>query len=1196
MVMRNNFSKTSASKALTVLMLLLFLPLSLWAQQMTVKGVVSDETGEPVIGASVLVKGTGNGTITDLDGRFTLSDVAKGASIDVSYVGYVTQTVAAAPVLSIVLREDAKTLDDVVVVGYGTQKKSVVTAAIAKVDAGELGNVAPVRVDNALKGLAAGVTVTSSSGQPGAAAQIRIRGIGTINNSDPLYIVDGMPIEGGIDYLNPNDIQSIEVLKDAASGAVYGARAANGVVLVTTKTGTKGKATISYDVNYGWQSAWRHRDVLNASEYAVMMNEGRLNAGMAPLYNDPASYGEGTDWQSLVFNDNAPVKSHQVAISGGSDKGNYMLSGGYYSQDGIVGGNYGRSNYDRLTLRSNNNYTVFDSSAERNWLNSLKLNANISYANIKSTGISTNSEYGSMLGSALALSPILTPYADEAQAAVQEGLVNYVPMYSADGQLYMVPGGNYNEMVNPLASLSMAGSEGWSHKFVMNVGAELQLWDGLKFKTSYGTDLSFWGSDGYTPIYYLGSNNYRTFSSVSSEMDRSSVWQLENLLSYDKTFGQHTVNVILGQSAKKTNGSYYLGGSAYHMKDASRPYISYTDALQEEGEMSIYGGKNANATLASYFARFSYDYAERYMAQATVRRDGSSRFGSNNHWATFPSVSLGWNLHNEPYLDMPSWLSTSKVRFSWGKNGNENIGNFGYTVLTATGNNYLFGSGENMTNGVKASGLANPSLRWEESTQTDVGVDLGFFDGALALTVDYYNKITDGMLMTMNIPSYVGESKPTGNVGKMQNSGVEMEAMYRITAGDFNFRLGGNLTYLKNVLIEYGNDSGWANYDSFQGVGTVSRAQNGYPFPFFYGLQTDGVYQTAEEAAAGPLWSDGTQPVAGDVRFKDISGPDGVPDGVIDDNDRTYIGKGMPDWTYGLNLQMSYKGFDLSAVAQGVWGCQIYDATRRTDISTVNLPSYMLGRWTGGGTSDRLPRFVLGDNHNWVSSDLYVYDGSYFRLKNVQLGYTLPKKLTLKAFIDNFRVYVAGENLLTFTKYHGYDPEISSGGTSLGIDRGVYPQARTFSIGANITFGTKGDKAPVVAPVVKYVESEPVVREVVKEVYRDAPAKGSNPIDDNLYFVIGSSELEAGQAFKLGRLYQVLLENPDMKIEIYGSADSATGTAEINKQLSKARAQVVKDKLTEAGISADRISTAAIIDNNANAAPEENRVAVCIVK
>ena len=654
-----------------------------------------------------------------------------------------------------------------------------------------------------------------------------------------------------------------------------------------------------------------------------------------------------------------------------------------------------------------------------------------------------------------------------------------------------------------------------------------------------------------------------------------------------------TFNIIVGQSAKKTNGNYYLGGSAYHMKDMSRPYISYTDALQEEGEMSIYGGKNPNATLASYFARFSYNYAERYMLQATVRRDGSSRFGSNNHWATFPSFSLGWNLHNEPYLNIPEWLSTSKVRFSWGKNGNENIGNFGYTVLTATGNNYLFGSGENMTNGVKASGLANPSLRWEESTQTDVGVDFGFFDNALTFTVDYYNKITDGMLMTMNIPSYVGESKPIGNVGKMQNSGVEMEAMYRISAGDWNFRLGGNMTYLKNVLIEYGNDSGWANYDSFQGVGTVSRAENGYPFPFFYGLQTDGVYQTAFEAANGPTWSDGTHPVAGDVRFRDISGPDGRPDGIIDDNDRTYIGKGMPDWTYGINLQASYKGFDLSAVAQGVWGCQIFDATRRTDISTVNLPSYMLGRWTGEGTSNRLPRFALGDNHNWVSSDLYVYDGSYFRLKNVQLGYTLPKRLTQKAFIDNFRVYVAGENLVTFTKYHGYDPEIASGGTSLGIDRGVYPQARTLSIGANITFGTKGDKP--VAPVIKYVESEPVIKEVIKEVCRDAPAKGSNPIDDNLYFVIGSSELEAGQAFKLGRLYQVLLENPDMKIAVYGSADSATGTPEINKRLSEARAKVVKDKLIEAGIKADRISTAAFIDNNIDASPEENRVAVCFV-
>ncbi len=1049
--MKTQMKRKMALRAAVAAVLLLLAPLGALAQGMAVRGVVNDETGEPVIGASVSVKGTTNGAITDMDGRFALQNVQRGATIMVSFVGYATQNVAAAPQLTIVLKEDAQALEDVVVVGYGVQKKSVVTAAIAKVDAGELGVVAPVRVDNALKGLAAGVSVTANSGQPGDASRIRIRGVGTINNSDPLYIVDGMPIEGGLDYLNPTDIQSIEVLKDAASGAVYGARAANGVVLVTTKSGSKGKASISYDYSHGWQSAWRQRDVLNATEYAVMMNEGRLNSGMAPLYNDPYALGEGTNWQSLVFNNNAPVVSHQVSISGGTDKSDYMLSGGYFKQDGIVGGNYGRSNYERLTLRSNNNYTAFDESANRNFLNKLKLNANISYARIKSTGISTNSEWGSMLGSALALSPTLGVYADAAQAAVQEGLVNYVPMYDAAGRLFMVPGAAYNEMVNPIASLSMHGDQGWSHKIVLSSSAELQLWDNLKFRTSFGYDLSFWGSDGYTPIYYLGSNVWRDYSSVSSSMNHSSVWQLENVLSYDKTIGSHSFSVILGQSAKETVGSYYIGGSAYHMKDPSRPYLSYTDALQENGEMSIYGGKNANATLASYFARASYNYAERYMVQATVRRDGSSRFGSNNHWATFPSFSLGWNLHNEPYMHMPEGMTT-KLRLSWGKNGNENIGNFGYTVLTATGNNYIFGAAENMAQGVKASGLANPSLRWEESVQTDLGADFGFFGNALTFSVDYYKKITDGMLMTMNIPSYVGESKPTGNVGKMSNSGVEMEAAYRFNAGDFNFRVGGNLTYLKNVLIEYGNDTGWANYDSFQGVGTVSRAENGYPFPFFYGLKTDGVYQTPAEAAEGPKWSDGTSPQAGDVRFVDISGPDGQKDGIIDDNDRTYIGKGMPDWTYGLNFSVSYKGLDLNVVGQGVWGCQIFDATRRTDISSSNLPAYMLGRWTGEGTSNRLPRFSVVDNHNWVSSDLLVYDGSYFRLKNVQLGYTFPKRLTQKILVQNFRIYVAAENLLTLTSYPGFDPEIASGGTSLGIDRGVYPQARTYTAGCNITF------------------------------------------------------------------------------------------------------------------------------------------------
>lgn len=1045
-------------KLLSVLFLLSFALAAVYAQNIQVKGtVISATDNEPLPGVNVSVKGnTTIGTITDFDGNFILS-VPSDATLQVSFIGFKTEEipVAGKPEIRVVLKEDTETLEEVVVVGYGVQKKSVVTASIAKVSSDDLAATAPVRMDNALKGLAAGVTVTSSSGQPGAAAQIRVRGIGTINNSDPLYIVDGMPIEGGLDYLNPNDIQSIEVLKDAASGAVYGARAANGVILVTTKTGKLGKTKVTYDFSYGWQSAWKHRDVLNATEYALMINEGLVNAGMAPIYNDPYSYGEGTDWQNEVFNDNAPVMNHQISVSGASEKVSYLLSAGYYTQDGIVGGNFGRSNYERLTLRSNNTYTLFDESKNRNWLNSFKITSNLSYARIKSTSIDANSTWGSPLGSALSLSPILTVYdeGDAAQAQLDKyaGSANYTPFYDPrNGKLFMIPGSEYGEMTNPIANLSLPGTEGWSHKFVANFSAELQLWDNLKFRTSYGVDLSFWGNDGYTPIYYLRDGGFSTRSTAFSEKHDGTVWQLENVLMYDKTINQHSFSVMLGQSAKKSNGSY-LYGSRNNIINYSRPYLDGSTGLAADGDQSASGAPSEVATLASLFARASYNYDERYMLQVTVRRDGSSRFGSNNHYAVFPSFSLGWNLTNEKFMEKrPDWLTSTKVRFSWGKNGNENIGNFRYTVLAVTGNNAIFGSNEQVTIGSKASGLANPDLKWEESEQYDLGVDFGFFNNALTFTADYYKKITNGMLMEMNIPSYVGESKPIGNVGKMENSGVEMEASYKFNVGDFNFRVGGNLTYLHNKLIEYGNDSGWANLDSFQGTGTISRAENGKPFPFFYGYKTAGVFQNMDEVNAYTNAEGGLiQPnaVPGDVRFVDVNG-----DGQITTDDRTDIGKGMPDWTFGFNVNVSWKNFDFSMMWQGTIGNDIYDATRRTDISATNLPSWMLGRWTGEGTSNRIPRFVRGDNVNWQSSDLYVYDGSYLRLKNIQLGYTLPKHLTQKVFISSLRVYVAAENLLTFTKYHGFDPEISSGGTSLGIDYGVYPQARTWTIGANLSF------------------------------------------------------------------------------------------------------------------------------------------------
>ena len=644
---------------------------SLYAQNHKFAGTVVDANGEPIIGATVNVKGSKENAITDIDGRFSIS-AAPGQTLVINYIGFSPLETKAADNMQLTLNEDRQTLNDVVVVGYGVQKKSVVTASIAKVSADDLAGTAPVRVDNALKGLASGVTVTSASGQPGAASQVRIRGIGTINDSNPLYIVDGMPIEGGIDYLNPSDIESIEVLKDAASGAIYGTRAANGVILVTTKGGEKGKMRVNYNFSYGWQNPWKHRDVLNATEYAVMMNEGLVNAGQAPIYNDPYSYGKGTDWQDEVFNDNAGVTSHEVNLSGASDRVNYYLSLGYFHQDGIVGGNYGRSNYRRLTMRSNTTYTVFDDQKERSLFNKLTVGVNLSYARVNSKSIEANSQWGSPLGSALYLSPILSPTVSGADADAQAALYGKQYMlYDKQGSMFSIPGTSYQEMNNPLAMLSLPGDKNWSHKFVANFSGDLNIGYGLKYRISYGADLSFWGADGYTPLYYLSGNNRATITNAHQSSNRGTVWQIENVVTWDHQFGKHSVNAVLGQSAMQNTGMN-LYGSLQNLKDINKPYMNNTNADRSRGEMSASGGPAYKHTLSSYFFRASYNYGERYMAQVTVRRDGSSRFGANNRYATFPSFSLGWNVINEPYFKAPKWLSALKVRGSWGKNGNDN--------------------------------------------------------------------------------------------------------------------------------------------------------------------------------------------------------------------------------------------------------------------------------------------------------------------------------------------------------------------------------------------------------------------------------------------------------------------------------------------------------------------------------------------
>lgn len=1071
---------------LTVICLLGIGSATAWSQSIHVKGTVLDENGAGFIGAGVVQKGTTNGTMTDANGNFEIN-VPQGAILQFSFISYVPQELPATQNMKVTLVPDTQTIEETIVIGYGVQKKSVVTAAISSITADDLKIQSQTRVDNMLQGMSSGVLVTQGSGSPDAGAQVRVRGVGTIHNSDPLYIVDGMPA-GSIDFINPNDIERIEVLKDAASGAVYGARAANGVILVTTKKGKEGKTHVSYDFSYGLQNPWRKPAVLNATEYAIMMNEGMLNDGKAPIYDDPYSLGEGTDWVDAIFDKNSPIVKHDVNVSGGNGKVDYSISGGYLSNKGTIGGSFGRSYYNRVTLRENVGVVIFDKTEERNWLNKLTFRNQISYAHIRSASISTNSEYGSPLGSALGMSPLDPIYAD-AQAEEKyktlypEGYP-YIIRNSAGVPYFIADAGVYNEQANPIAMLDMPGGRSSSDKIVAGLNTELNLFDGLKFRNSVSLDLAYVYGHSYSKEYFLTSKSYKydtitekeTYdkdgnvsvtekinygSSASQTMDRYYTWQVENVLAYDKTFGRHTVNAVLGQSALRST-SANLGASANGLMypyDTWKITVNNTLGKQENGDRNGWGSWNSIPySLISYFGRVSYNFDERYMAEVTVRRDASSRFGPSNKWGTFPSFSLGWNAKNESFLKNIHWLSTAKLRGSWGINGNDNIGDFTYAVYSSSGNNYVFGAGGNgsemISTGVKPSGLANPNVKWEQSIQTDLGVDLGFFGNKLTATIDYYNKKTSGMLLSMPVPAYAGDSAPTGNLGDMVNSGVEIDLGYRGHISDFNYGVKLNASYNHNELTYLGDDATFIGCSSHK-LGTLTRGEVGKPFPFFYGWKTDGVFQNAAEVAAytnseGSLLQPNAQ--AGDFRFVDVNG-----DGVINDDDRTKIGKGIPDWTLGLSLNLEWKGFDFSMLLQGQFGVQAFNVSRRTDLYYINLPKNILNRWTGEGATNSYPRFAFSSaNENYRASDYWIEDASFVRARNMQFGYTLPAKLTKHVAISRLRLYVQAENLFTLTKYTGCDPEVTGGnsgyGTEVGIDRGVYPQNRTFTFGVNVNF------------------------------------------------------------------------------------------------------------------------------------------------
>ena len=1054
------------------MLLALMVSMASFAQDFTgILGTVIDENGDPVIGATVVEKAQPqNATITNIDGQFAIK-VAEGTSLVISYVGYQTIEVKAKNQMSVTLKEDAQVLNDVVVIGYGVQKKSVVTAAISKVTGDDLNLTRPSRIEDALKGKVSGVQITQASGQPGSASKFTIRGSGSVNNSDPLYIVDGMAVEGGISYLNPVDIASVEILKDAASAAIYGARAANGVVLVTTKSGTSGKTTINYDVSFGWQNPWKKKAVLNAQQYMTIMNEAQVNDGNVPRYS--ADYiagfqGNGTDWQDEVFNYNAPVQQHQVSVSGGNDKMNYFLSLGYFDQEGIVGGDYDRSNYNRWSLRSNSTYTVFEAN-NRTFLNKLKVGVNVGYSRAKSSGITTNTEYGSILGSALTFSPLQPVYLSEEEGKALLAEQPYA--ITKNGRVFSLPPTGFQELTNPVATLNQP-SHGYNNedKFVASFYAELDVLPSLKFKSSYGADLAFWGYDGYGMQDYRGTMAHTDQSWVSSSMNRGFRWQVENVLTYQKTFAEkHNLTVVLGQSANRYTYRN-LSGNDYQLLDTDPLKANIDYAIADRSEERVSGGTGGydKVSLASYFGRLDYNFDERYMIQFTLRRDGSSVFGTNNKWATFPAVSLGWNVLNEPYLQKvkPSWFNVMKIRASWGQNGNASIGNFLYMSLMDGGENYYFGGSYNpqsqtndgsMVYGSSPGRVANPDVKWETSEQIDLGVDLRFFDSRLSFSFDYFKKKTKDMLAYMPVPTYIGQSSPMGNLGKMENWGYEFEFGWKDHVKDFSYYFNGNISILKNKMVDLGNESGETDYEGAGagGVGTYVHAKNGDVWPYFYGLKTNGLFQNWDEVnsytnANGGLIQPNAHP--GDVRFVDVDG-----DGSIGSGDRTKIGKGAPDVTFGFTLGAEWKGFDFNAAFQGTLGNDVFDFAQRGDVPAMNRPSWIMDRWHGEGTSNKIPRMTSANpNGNWQSSDLFIKNGSYMRLKTIQLGYTLPQNLTRVASIQRLRFYVSAENLLTITGYDGFDPELGGGdgasATAMGVDKGIYPQSRTIYVGANITF------------------------------------------------------------------------------------------------------------------------------------------------
>jgi TonB-linked SusC/RagA family outer membrane protein len=1019
------------------MMTLLFIAftLGLNAQALQIKGVVtSADDGQSIPGVSVFVKGTTTGTMTDINGYYSLNNVPMNSTVVFSFVGMKTQeiVVTESAAYDIVMAPDMELIDEIVVVGYGTQKKSLVTGAIAKVDGDDLRKAADMRVTQALQGKTAGVVITANSGQPGSQISVRIRGAGTNGDAEPLYIIDGLPMSGaGTDFLNAGDIESIEVLKDAASAAIYGARGANGVVLITTKTGrTDTRLTVTYDGYYGLQNPWKKIPMLNAKEYIMLTNEASINGGLGPKFTPQQIEGftADTDWQDEMFYYNAPKQNHSLSFMGGSDKLEYSSSINYFSQDGIVA--KGKSNFEKIGYRLNAAGTF----------GFFKLGGNVNLVGITSRGIATNDRFGLGLNQALNMPPI-------------------VPVMFSDGS-WATPeayGIGLQEITNPVAMISYNNSKTRTYKLIGNLYGEFDFGkiagalEGLVFRTSFGGEYAMVNTDTYTPEYYLDAMHFSVIDKAYKGIDIYSRWNFENVLTYTKSFGVNNLTLLAGTTAFKDMYENLWGSKNDLIFDDFEH--SYLDNATDP-ESANAGGGYSEHTVASLFARVNYDLMDRYMLTATIRRDGSSRFGDENKYGYFPSASIGWVISREPFMaNITNFIDVLKLRASWGQNGNESIGDFGYTSVIGNQNIYYFGDSKTQYNGTQPTRIANPSLKWETSEQTNFGIDLTTLGTSLTVTLDYYIKKTKDWLVTAPVPMLVGNSAPIINGGSVQNSGIEAEISYRKQLGELYLSASINGAFNKSKVLDIQNaEKRLQGGDGGFGQSGIIYAEIGTPMGVFYGVKTAGIFQTQEEinsyvSSTGAKIQPNAKP--GDIKFVDENG-----DGTISDGDRVQIGSPFPDFTGGLNLSAEMYGFDFNMFLYAALGQEIYSATRRYDMNGTNYTAEWLNRWTGEGTSNFYPRVTFVDNNlnGKTVSDFYIQDGSFVRLRNITLGYTLPQNITDALTISKLRLYVSAENLYTFTRYKGYDPEIGGGVFDNGIDRGIYPQARTIMTGISVTF------------------------------------------------------------------------------------------------------------------------------------------------